>query len=545
MLIEAARRAETAVKEMLALVNEGSVSCAETRQALAVSKAISTVNSAFQTSAAKVIAAVERHGDGGAQVLADAAGLSRRDARGQVKTARVIEAAPSVRDAVESGRVSLANAERLAEAVTKTSAGAVDSDADLLSKAETMRPEDFTREARRWATARQVDSGESEYQRQRARRCVRVWDADDGMVELHGKFDPVTGRRIGNRLQAEARRLYEVDKKNAKDAGGRGHSRSNRDAGTGADTGNGSGLDGNKPTARRSFDQCMADALDAITSTANSGGVNPFADITVVAHIDNDTGRLVAEIAGGDPLPPTVLEEINCNARLKGAIYDTKGALLWQGYSRRFVTQTQMDALIARYGGCFHCKAHPDMCQAHHIEPVSQGGPTNIDNMVPICWDCHQKVHHYGWQIHTRDGQHTLHPPNRVHYGPALAPEQSALHVSAFDVDAHPAKAGGHPPEQVILNASGAEAGPGRSLRPGSQTGNGHAHSAQRVADPADPHGPLPRPGPATARAALMNAHPHRDRSRHAGNRRRGPAPPPPTEPKPPDGQDEPLFRLN
>ena len=264
-------------------------------------------------------------------MLADAAGLSRRDARGQVKTARVIEAAPSVRDAVESGRVSLANAERLAEAVTKTSAGAVDSDADLLSKAETMRPEDFTREARRWATARQVDSGESEYQRQRARRCVRVWDADDGMVELHGKFDPVTGRRIGNRLQAEARRLYEVDKKNAKDAGGRGHSRSNRDAGTGADTGNGSGLDGNKPTARRSFDQCMADALDAITSTANSGGVNPFADITVVAHIDNDTGRLVAEIAGGDPLPPTVLEEINCNARLKGAIYDTKGALLWQG----------------------------------------------------------------------------------------------------------------------------------------------------------------------------------------------------------------------
>ena len=545
MLIEAARRAETAVKEMLALVNEGSMSCAETRQALAVSKAISAVNSAFQTSAAKVIATVERHGDGGAQVLADGAGLSRRDARGQVKTARVIEAAPAVRDAVESGRVSLANAERLAEAVTKTSASAVDSDAELLSKAETMRPDDFTREARRWATARQVDSGESEYQRQRARRCVRVWDADDGMVELHGKFDPVTGRRIGNRLQAEARRLYEADKKNAKDTDGGARARSNKDAGISADTRKGRGHAGNNPIARRSFDQCMADALDAITSTANSGGGKPFADITVVAHIDNDTGRLVAEIAGGDPLPPSVLEEINCNARFKGAVYDTKGALLWQGYSRRFVTQTQMDALIARYGGCFHCKAHPDMCQAHHIEPVSQGGPTNIDNLVPICWDCHQKVHRYGWQIHTRDGQHTLHPPNRAHYGPARAPEQPALHVSGAQADAHPASAAGHPPEPAILSESGAEADPDPSPRPGSHTRNRPAPSAQRVADPTDPHSPLPRPGPATARAALMNGHARRDRSRHAGNRRNGPAPPPPAEPKPPDRQDEPLFTLN
>ena len=545
MLIEAARRAETAVKEMLALVNEGSVSCAETRQALAVSKAISTVNSAFQTSAAKVIATVERHGDGGAQVLADAAGLSRRHARGQVKTARVIEAAPSVRDAVESGRVSLANAERLAEAVTKTSASAVDSDAELLSKAETMRPEDFTREARRWATARQVDSGESEYQRQRARRCVRVWDADDGMVELHGKFDPVTGRRIGNRLQAEARRLYEADKKSAKDADGGVHARGNKDAGISADTGRGRGHAGNNPTPRRSFDQCMADALDALTSTASSGGGKPFADITVVAHIDNDTGQLVAEIAGGDPLPPAVLEEINCNARLKGAIYDTKGALLWQGYSKRFVTQAQMDALIARYGGCFHCRAHPDMCQAHHIEPVSQGGPTNIDNMVPVCWDCHQRVHHYGWQIYTRNGQHTLHPPNRAHYGPARAPEQPTLHVSGAQADAHPANASDDPPEQATLNESGAEADPDPSSRPGSQSANGYAPSAQREADPADPHGPLPRPGPATARAAPMNGHPRRDRSRHAGNRRSGPAPPPPAEPKPPDRQDEPLFTLN
>ena len=64
-----------------------------------------------------IIAQAERHGDGGAQVLADAAGLSRRDAHSQVNTAEAIGAVPAVRDAVEAGRVSQANAKRLADAV--------------------------------------------------------------------------------------------------------------------------------------------------------------------------------------------------------------------------------------------------------------------------------------------------------------------------------------------------------------------------------------------------------------------------------------------
>jgi len=51
-----------------------------------------------------------------------------------------------------------------------------------LAKAESMRPEQFAKEARRWAVERDGDGGESEHARQRARRCVRMWDGDDGMV---------------------------------------------------------------------------------------------------------------------------------------------------------------------------------------------------------------------------------------------------------------------------------------------------------------------------------------------------------------------------
>ena len=150
-------------------------------------------------------------------MLAAAAGLSRREAHSQVKTAEALRALPGARDAIESGRVSVSNAKRLAQAVEKTSAKDVESDRELLAKAESMRPEQFAKEARRWAVERHGDGGESEHRRQPARRCVRVWDADDGMVHLHGQFDTVTGRRIGDRLRAEAGRLYDADKKHAKD----------------------------------------------------------------------------------------------------------------------------------------------------------------------------------------------------------------------------------------------------------------------------------------------------------------------------------------
>ena len=396
MLIEAARRAEANAKEMLAQVNDGSASSAEIREALAVSKAIAAINSAFQAAGAAAVAGQERHGDGGAEVLASSAGLSRREAHSQVKTAETLRNTPRLRDAVEAGRVSVANAKRLAEAVDKTSADDVEEDSDLLAMAESMRPEQFAKEARRWVTDRDGDGGVAEHARQRSRRSLRMRDGDDGMVHLYGEFDAVTGKRIHNRLEAEARRMYACDKETA---------------------GNGNG------DRRRTFHQCMADALDNLTSTPGdvAGGGTPFADICVVAQVDNATGELVAELPDGERLPPEVLEQLACNAKFTGLVFDREGKPIWRTHSVRTATRAQRQILFARYGGCFHCAAHPALCQIHHIKPVSQGGSTRLDNMVPVCWDCHQKIHHHKWRIRTTNGTHTLHPPDAVTYGPAHA----------------------------------------------------------------------------------------------------------------------------
>ena len=470
MLIEAARRAESAAKEMLALVNEGSASCSEMREMLPVAMATVALVTAAQTSAAASIAGRERHGDGGAEVLASGAGLTHQEARSQVKTAETLRDTPKLREAVESGRVPAANAKRLAEAASNTSAADVEDDGDLLAKAESMRPEQFAREARRWAVERHGDGGESEHARQRARRCVRLWNGDDGMVHLRGEFDAVTGRRIHSRLRVEAARMYDTDKQSAKHSGD-----------------------------KRSFDQCMADALEHFTSNNGGGQVTkPFADICVVAHVDEDTGKLIAELADGERLPQSVLEELSCNAKFTGIVYDRRGRPIWRAHSVRRATDAQRQLLIARDGGCFACGAHPDICDAHHVRPVSEGGATSLDNMVLACWRCHHKIHYFGWQIHGPPGRRTLHPPDTVTHGPAHAPERPSLFCSQATGPPDQAR----PLEPVTAQSQNmlVPGMPQATPAPDHPQANRHR---QRGARPAQHSDPPARPGPATARAAL------------------------------------------
>ena len=479
------------MKDMLAIADDGSATTDELREALAISKSIVGVTAAFQASAAAAVAGRERHGDGGAEVLAAAAGLSRQQARSQVNTAQAIHDMPRLRDAVAEGRVSQANAKRLAEAVEKSSAADVEADGDLLAKAESMRPEQFTKEARRWAVDRDGDGGAAEHARQRARRCVKVWDGDDGMVHLRGQFDAVTGRRIGNRLRAEAGGMYDADKKSSGDSG-----------------------------QRRSFDQCMADALDQLTATSGAGRGEPFADICVVAHVDEDTGKLIAELPDGERLPQSVLEELACNAKFTGIVYDRRGRPIWRAHSVRRATKAQRQLLVARDGGCFACGAHPDICDAHHVRPVSQGGATSIDNMVLACWRCHNKIHHFGWQIHGPPGRRSLHPPEAATYGPAHAPDSPRMFEAgtAHTPDRPSLLRSGtaHTPDRPSLLRSGtpdtseppmpaplfeleAEMAPDLPSQPTVKRPSAERHQAGGP-------GPPVRAGPAAARDALRQA---------------------------------------
>ena len=400
MTLDAVLRVRVGLAELIRLVNSGAHSTADARRVLSESKAFAAQVAVLQADAAALVAAGERHGDGGAGVLAQAAGLSRRDAAGQVKAVGQLQSMPSVRDALTEGEISLANAKTLAQASEKTSASQVERDGGLLDKAASLSPEQFVREAGRWVAQRQDDGGEGEYRRQRARRRLNIWNGDDGMVHLRGELDPVAGAKMRTRLLKEAERLRRSDV-------------------------------GNPGGEQRTLPQRLADALDTLpapSGSANGRGSGPSTDITIVQHLSPEGDKVFAEIAGGGVIPQSVLEEQFCNARIVGVVFSSKGLPLWRGPALPRPTKAQMDALIARYGGCGGCGEHSAMCQAHHIRPRSEGGPTDVDNLIPLCWGCHDKVHYYDWQVVLDGDLHTIAPPERIRYGPAHAPDPPPIH---------------------------------------------------------------------------------------------------------------------
>ena len=353
----------------------------------------------------------------------------------------------------------LANARRLADALDKTSAADVESDTELLAKAESLSPDQFAREAKRWTAERQTDGGESEYRRQRARRAVRIWNGDDGMVHLYGQFDPVTGRRIRNRLNKEAHRLHDVDKKQAQDNSG-----------------------------VRSLPQCMADVFENMTA-GSAGGGKTYADIALVARLDSETEGLMASTADGDPLPAGVIERLAGESSWFALVLSARGVPMWKGRNIRRATESQFQALMALYGGCAGC-GEPDehKLHAHHMDPFAWGGRTDLDNLIPLCWGCHDKIHDHHWQVVAAgDGKHTIKPADRVHYGAARMPDTTPL-FAPTDRSA--------PQSRAAPGSYDARGGKSNNGRSSSDVSNGRSSNGSRA-------GPA---GPQAARAVLRRA---------------------------------------
>ncbi|MCE2511058.1 MAG: DUF222 domain-containing protein [Acidimicrobiia bacterium] len=468
MVASTARRVREGLAELIRLANDPATATSDLRVLLAECKTFGGQLAVLQADTAVGVAAREQHGDSGVGVLAQAVGLPRRDAARQVKIAKQLQSLPSVRDAVESGDISIANARVLGGTSERTSTEEVEQDSELLRKAAALSPEQLAREAARWAAHRQEDDGEGLYRRQRARRRLSFWDGDDGMVHLRGELDPVTGAKVRKRLVQESERLRRAalrstggdkpslnqrmadaldtltshgsiyaradrDTNDAHNANNDNHDRAAGGVGGGggrsrSDNTKGGGVTVKGGTGDDVSDGGVGDG-EAGFRGARCGCSRVSADITIVQHLSAEGTEALAQIDGGAVIPPSVLEEYFCNARITGVVFGSEGMPLWHGHAKRRATKAQMNALRARYGACGGCGANMWICDGHHIRPVSQGGPTNIDNLMLLCWACHQKVHHHGWrEVPDGRGLYTIEPPERIRHGPAHAPDAPPTH---------------------------------------------------------------------------------------------------------------------
>jgi hypothetical protein len=77
-----------------------------------------------------------------------------------------------------------------------------------------------------------------------------------------------------------------------------------------------------------------------------------------------------------------------------------------------------------RFSGCGSRR----YLQAHHIRHWDQGGPTELDNLILVCFFHHKLVHEHGWKVQREtDGTTSWFQPDGTSYraGPAPPSERT------------------------------------------------------------------------------------------------------------------------
>jgi hypothetical protein len=136
----------------------------------------------------------------------------------------------------------------------------------------------------------------------------------------------------------------------------------------------------------------------------------------VVVHIDLETltnglsESSTHRTAFGADLPVETIRRIACDANIIPLVLNGAGMPLDIGRGQRLASAAQRRALEATHDTCAFdgCAVAFHACQIHHIDYWENGGPTDLDNMVPLCSRHHHAAHEGGWTLTLKPGSRTL-----------------------------------------------------------------------------------------------------------------------------------------
>ncbi len=319
-----------------------------------------------------------RDGDGAAaHAAADAMSVSGRKARGDVRDAVRLGELHATRLGLGAGSVPVGHAQLIARAA----GDAPIDDRYLAGRARIEGYDEFRRTVARHVADVSRDDGASVLERQREARTAKIWArSSDGMTVLNVVVDPVTGARLGTVIAATERRLFQHE----------------------------------DPDARRTPAQRMADAVAQLICDPDAKRPTG-ASLIVVADYDTVNHQLAGgRLGDGTPIPIGEIAKIAVDAEVLPAIFDAATGDLRMGRSRRSATDLQRAALALRDKGCVGCGIAPERCQHHHIDHWQHGGPTDYQNLVTVCADCHNdKIHQQGFTVEwdPNDSRYRLRPP--------------------------------------------------------------------------------------------------------------------------------------
>src|SRR5579862_2968651 len=332
--------------------------------------------------------------------LRSGCGMTAKAAAYRVHLARTLGELPAALDSARAGRASFGNVAMIGHLAGQVGVDRVQPyEATLVGAAEALDPGRMRRATLATRLGIDPDGVLTDDNHAHERRWLDCDQTYGGVFVLRGEFDAEGGAMLKTAIDALSHGLSAGEERS--------------------------------PSQRR------ADALVDMAATQlrcgdhrDVHGQRPHLTLTVSAdtlRADAVSSRAdaPAELRGVGPIHPEIARRIACDAvRTVVTVAAPADASAWTGttapvvplsvgHATRTIPAPLRTALVLRDQGCRFpgCDRPPAWTDGHHIIHWSDGGPTELANLVSLCRPHHRRVHEQGWRIHIADGVAIVEPP--------------------------------------------------------------------------------------------------------------------------------------
>jgi hypothetical protein len=297
-----------------------------------------------------------------------------------LEIAKRLEQLPRTAEAFEEGKVSETEVREIASATSLDPS----SEASLLQTARSGDVTALREHCRRVRHATVTDEMER-YEAIHRSRYLRSWSDHDGAFRLDAKLTPDAGATVMAALAPHRRKVFE---------------------------------DARRAGRREQPETYLADALVSLVK----GGADNSSGPRAMVHVRVDHSALVrgrrkdqeiCEISGIGSIPVATARALASDSILSAVL--TEGAdVKAVAHLGRTIPARLRTALLARDTECAVPGCHNrHRLEIDHIEPVAEGGPTCLDNLVRLCRPHHHMKTHLRFRLIGRPGEWSWVAPGR------------------------------------------------------------------------------------------------------------------------------------
>ena len=293
-------------------------------------------------------------------------------AGGCVAVGRNLERMPESVQAVQSGEIGFAHLTVMAR--TADAVGIRFQESKLLKDARENSPGKFHYICRHFRHSADPEGYAAEQAEQVENRSLSLSMWEDGSYLLSGILDSVGGAALRTALEPLARKTGEHDTR--------------------------------KPDRR---------LADALVELAEGGMQRPQIQVTSsLETLLGLAGAPAGEMEFSLPISSKTVERFACDCSVTRVLLGSESTVIDVGRSKRTVSGPARRALNARDGHCRWpgCDRPAKLSAAHHVVHWTNGGSTDLDNLLLLCHRHHWLVHEGRWQIvRSDDGRMLTIPP--------------------------------------------------------------------------------------------------------------------------------------